>query len=270
MAAFKFVQVTDTHLVPAGRRIYGLDPLARLDACVADINAHHGDAAFCVVTGDLVDRGESRAYEALRRALDRLVLPRHLLIGNHDDRRRFRAAFPETPCDGHGFVQSAVRTPVGDFLFLDTHEPGTRAGRYCARRREWLADRLAEASGRPVFLFMHHPPFAIGLPSLDNIALEDPGPFAETLARHDDVRHLFLGHLHRPVSGSWRGIPFSALRGTGHQVRFDWTTVDPVPKSLEPPAYAVVLIEDGLTIVHFHDYLDRSTPIAVNEGDERP
>src|SRR5256885_8190549 len=31
-------------------------------------------------------------------------------------------------------------------------------------------------------------------------------------------RSLSFGHIHRPISGSWRGIPFSTLRGTNHQV----------------------------------------------------
>jgi 3',5'-cyclic AMP phosphodiesterase CpdA len=57
--AMKIVQVTDTHLVGPGQSIYGIDPRARLDACFADINARHGDAAFCVLSGDLTDSGEA-------------------------------------------------------------------------------------------------------------------------------------------------------------------------------------------------------------------
>ena len=34
----KFVQITDTHMVPPVLRLWGLDPRARLEACVADIN----------------------------------------------------------------------------------------------------------------------------------------------------------------------------------------------------------------------------------------
>ena len=53
----KIIVVTDLHLVPPPERIYGFDPAARLDACLKDIEALHGDAEFCVITGDLVDRG---------------------------------------------------------------------------------------------------------------------------------------------------------------------------------------------------------------------
>ena len=37
--------------------------------------------------------------------------------------------------------------------------------------------------------------------------------------------------LHRPISGSWRGIPYSTLRGINHQVPFDFDSVEVVPKS---------------------------------------
>ena len=50
---FKFIHLTDTHLANPGLKLYGLDPRARLDAAIADINQHQSDAAFAVVTGDL-------------------------------------------------------------------------------------------------------------------------------------------------------------------------------------------------------------------------
>ena len=49
----KFVILTDTHLVPAGRRLYALDPAARLAAAVELINRDHDDLTFVIVTGDL-------------------------------------------------------------------------------------------------------------------------------------------------------------------------------------------------------------------------
>jgi len=35
----KLIHITDTHLVGPGLRLYGLDPSARLNAAIADINA---------------------------------------------------------------------------------------------------------------------------------------------------------------------------------------------------------------------------------------
>jgi 3',5'-cyclic AMP phosphodiesterase CpdA len=256
-SGMKLIHVTDPHLVTPGERLYGLDPQVRLRQCVDDILAHHTDAACVVITGDLADRGEPAAYQALAAELARLPMPVHPLLGNHDRRQPFRAAFPDAPRDAGGFVQAVLRRDEGDFVFCDTLDEGGHAGRYCDVRAGWLRARLDEAAGRPVYLFMHHPPFAIGIPSLDRIALAEPARFAALLDGHD-IRHLFYGHVHRPVCGSWHGIPVSTMRGLNHQVAFDLWSDGEVPHTHEPPAYAVVFIDDDQVVVHVHDYLDRS------------
>jgi 3',5'-cyclic-AMP phosphodiesterase len=217
--SMKFIHLTDLHLVPPPRRLYGLDPNARLRAAIADINANHGDAAFVLITGDLAHHGEPAAYEALKDCLRKLALPCHLVIGNHDDRTAFLRAFPAAPVDEGGFVQGVVELGAGVLVLLDTHEPGTHEGRLCERRLAWLDHTLARERGQPVFLAMHHPPLGLALPAMDALALRQQKELAEVLARHGNIRHIFFGHVHRPVHGVWRGIPFSTHRGLNHQVR---------------------------------------------------
>ena len=65
----KLIQITDLHLVAPGETLFGLDPLARLTACLKDIEDHHGDADAVVVTGDLPHDSEIAAYEAAGFAL---------------------------------------------------------------------------------------------------------------------------------------------------------------------------------------------------------
>ncbi|HEV8501024.1 MAG TPA: phosphodiesterase [Casimicrobiaceae bacterium] len=262
----KLIHITDTHLVRPGKLLFGLDPHARLTACIDDVLAHHADAALCVITGDLAHRGESAAYETLATELARLPMPVFPLVGNHDARAPFRAAFPAAVRDPQGFVQGVVRRDEGDFILLDTLDEGVHGGRYCDARSAWLAARLDEAAGRPVYLFMHHPPFAVGIDWLDEIALAEPERFATLVAGHRNIRHLFYGHVHRPVCGSWHGIPVSTMRGTNHQVPFDLgPRLEELP-SHEPPAYGVVLIEPDRVVVHFHDYLDRRRLVEVDGG----
>ncbi len=210
-------------------------------------------------------------YGALRETLAALRLPYRLTLGNHDDRGNFQNAFPDAPRDENGFVQTVVSTGAGDIVVLDTHEPGRASGSFCAKRQAWLEARLAEAAGRPVILFMHHPPLDIGIPSLDRIGLVDKQGFAEVVAgaRASEgaggIRHIFFGHVHRPVSGSWRGIPYSALRSLVHQVPFDLVTESPVPYDLAPPAYNMILLDDQNTVVHHHEFLDASRLPADQE-----
>ena len=265
----KLIHVTDPHLVAPGETLYGLDPEHRFAAFVDSVNAENADADLCLITGDLADLGERAAYDALRRHLDRLTVPWRVLIGNHDNRQIFLDVLPETPVDGDGFVQDVVTVGDQSLLLLDTNEPGIAAGRYCARRCRWLDRQLADTTG-PLLIAMHHPPFDVGIPRLDRIGLQDQEAFADVVLPYADrIRHIFFGHLHRPVSGSWYGIPFSTLRATAHQTALHFDDRDVIPGCHEPPAYAVVLIRDDAVIVHGHDYMDQSVRFDLVKYDSK-
>jgi 3',5'-cyclic AMP phosphodiesterase CpdA len=253
----KIIQITDLHLVRPGDRLFDTDPHERLRLCLADIARHHADADLLVVTGDLAHQGDPVAYGALRETLLDFPVPVELLIGNHDDRIALRAAFPGLPDDGAGFVQSSRDTRAGRLLFLDTNEPGTHAGGYCDARFNWLARQLAGSPSAHAFIFMHHPPGPIAYRPADEIGLRPSRRFLELVQQHQ-VRHIFFGHVHRPVSGSWGSAPFSALRGLNHQVWLDFAALDGIPCSLEPPAYAIIFLSPEAVVVHLHDFLDPS------------
>ncbi len=261
----KLIQVSDLHFVPPGTLLFGLDPRARLAAAIADINAHHGDAELCLFTGDLADHGAPDAYEALRETLAALRIPYRLMMGNHDDRDNFLRAFPEAPRDEYGFVQTVVPSGAGDIILLDTHEPGQASGSFCAERQAWLKARLAEAAGRPVILFMHHPPLDIGIPAMDRIGLVDRQGFADALVGAAGIRHIFFGHVHRPLSGSWRGISYASLRSLVHQVRLDQVSETLLSYDHTPPAYNVILLDGEDTVVHHHEFLD-AKPLPADQA----
>jgi 3',5'-cyclic AMP phosphodiesterase CpdA len=251
----KFLHVTDPHILPDGP-LFGSDPAERLRACIADINAHHADAEAVVFTGDLTDAGDAASYARLRTILAELIPPAHLLIGNHDRRGAFRAAFPDTRVDAGGFVQYAFDTTAGRFLCLDTVDEGRHPGLLGPERLAWLATGLDRADGMPVFLCMHHAPLAVGHALLDGIGLTDADDLAAVLVPRTNIRQLLFGHLHRPLCGSWRGIPFSGLPSLNHQTALDLTGSDTWIGAYEPPAYGVVLARPDATVVHFHNFVD--------------
>ena len=255
----KIIQITDTHLMPRGSSLHKLNPCERLDACIENIIKYHSDAEFCVITGDLADRGDIQAYHDFRDIIQHLPMPCHPLMGNHDHRQVFCEVFPNVPRDEHGFVQHVLETPSGRFLMLDTLEHDANWGSYCDKRGKWLSNQLSSSGNVPVYLFMHHPPFEIGIPVLDNINLrKDSQRIHKILSNYTNIRHIFFGHVHRPVCGSWHGIPFSTMYGTNHQIQLDLNAEDYFPHTHEPPAYCVILIESEQTTVHIHNYLDDS------------
>ncbi len=249
----KFIHFTDTHLVEPSAELHGLNPAVRFKSCIDSIIKQHADADCSVVTGDIADGADESAYVLFAEQLRRLTFPCHLIIGNHDNRELFVHHFPHVPVDDSGFVQYAVETPEGIFLMLDTIDQGSPGGVYCETRQAWLCDMLTSYADQPVYLFMHHPPFDIHLPCIDRIGLAEKQAFSDIVGQHKIVRHLFFGHAHRPISGSWQGISFSSLRGTNHQVNLDFND-EKISFVDEPPEYSVVFLTDETVVVHSHSY----------------
>jgi 3',5'-cyclic-AMP phosphodiesterase len=254
----RILQITDTHVGPPGFTAYGVDPRARLEACVADINAHHGNAALCLVTGDLVNEGSPAEYENLVSVLRALLVPVRVIPGNHDARAALLGHFPDTPADEHGYMQSTVEVPGGRVLLLDTLAPGRVEGELCARRLEWLARTLA-AREDSIYIFMHHPPVAVGIEFMDGIALANRDAFWGVLAPHRErVRLIAFGHLHRPVSGVWNGIALAGCPSTAHQIALELgARAEPrVNVNREPPCYAIFDFSPSGVIVHQQRYTE--------------
>jgi 3',5'-cyclic-AMP phosphodiesterase len=248
----KIIQLTDTHLVEPDTLLYGLDPAARLRACVDSINDRHPDADLCVLTGDLADSGRMAAYEQLRAIVSDLRMPYRLLLGNHDSRSNFMQVFPEAETDPGGFVQSVMDTSVGRLLFLDTLEIGRADGVLCSGRLAWISERLDQAAGRPVHVFMHHPPEPVGMRHNARMCLFEPDAFLATLRKHGDVRHIFAGHVHLPVVGSAQGMPFTCSRGTCHHIVFDADDSEAAFVAFNP-SYNILLLDERGTLVHVFD-----------------
>jgi 3',5'-cyclic-AMP phosphodiesterase len=259
----KILQVTDAHLVPRERDMHGLNPFKRLSSCVNDICENHADAELCVFTGDLAHKGEIGAYEALSEILLGFPIPYHLMIGNHDVRENLLTVFPETLKDENGYIQSVADVDAGRLIFLDTVETGEKFGGYCYQRAEWLHEQLKDCGKKSAYLFLHHPPFDIGIPNVDRMRLlKGDNLLAKTIAPFSNIKHLFFGHVHRPTAGSWFGIPFSSFRGTAHQVALKLNETPHLIRSHEPPAYGVVLLGTDTTVIHFNDYLDNTAFVA--------
>lgn len=252
----KLVWMSDPHFAHEGT-VLGHDPRARLRAAIDHINTHHADAELCVISGDMVNRGTAQDYAALRTELDALAMPYAPMMGNHDTRDLLRAALPLPDTCMDGFVQYEIETADGLILCLDTHRTGSDAGEFCADRRDWLRARLQDAGDRPAYLFVHHPPMALGLPAQDTENMTDGPGFLDLVQAHPATRHLFIGHVHRAVTGSVRGIPFATMRSVLFQAppprpTWDWSTFKP---GQEAPCIGVVFLSEGDVTIQIEEII---------------
>ena len=259
----KLVHISDIHINP--EPILDIDPVANFRACLDHVAEFHADAGRIVITGDLTHHGLWESYSRLLSMLEESPLkgeraPR-LLVGNHDDRATFRAVFPDAASDEFGYVQWAEDVPAGRFLYLDTAEKGSHAGRYGDGRLAWLRRQLEQArrDGIAAWLFMHHNPTAVHIANADRIGIVEEAGFHTLLAEYRSViRHIFFGHCHFTLSGAVHGIPFSAPRSTCHTCWPDFSGIagrmghgDLVPN------YNVCILGTHSTVVHAIDFLDQ-------------
>ncbi len=231
----KLIWLSDLHFVAEGIDL-GHDPRTRLKAAIAFVNQHHADSAYCVLSGDLVNRETVEDYSALAEHLAELRVPMLPMIGNHDDRHIVRSVLPLPVGCMDNFIQYAVPTPEGLVLCLDTHKVGSPAGELCGERLAWLEQQLSAAGSGPVYVFMHHPPMPLGLPMQDMDRLEEGDVFLDLVAAHGNVKHLFIGHVHRPITGTAKGIPFATMRSVLYQApapvpAWDWESFTPAEEA---------------------------------------
>lgn len=233
-------QITDLHIKPAGRLVYGsFDTTRCLAAAVDRLNALDPRPDLALVTGDLVDAGSMEEYARLRGELDRLAMPFRVIPGNHDARDTLRASFPDHPylrqdAEFCHFVDDAWPMRI---VGMDSLDPGKVAGRLCAARLAWLDRVLAAAPQRPTLICVHHPPFSTGVGHMDALPMDGAEGFAAVVRRHPQVERVIAGHVHRAMTLRWAGTVCSTCPSTAHQFALDLGPGLHVRWTREPPGF---------------------------------
>ncbi|MBI1208814.1 MAG: phosphodiesterase [Azospirillum sp.] len=260
-------QLSDLHVTDPGTLCLGrIETNRGAAAAVAHVMSLRPCPDLVVITGDLVNDGTPAQYRHLRTLLAPLAaLPLRVIPGNHDDRAALVAAFADTDAvraDGDllHYVEDGFPVRV---LGLDTVVPGQPDGALCARRLGWLAERLAEAPGRPTVLLMHHPPVATGIGHMDAMRLNQGAQeLGALVARHPNIERILCGHIHRAITSRWHGTVVTVCPSTAHAVALDLTAAAPARWTTEPAAILLHQWSAGTGLVsHFSptgDYPARS------------
>jgi 3',5'-cyclic AMP phosphodiesterase CpdA len=240
------LHLSDIHATedaPLYGRVDAEDRLAAVERVVKDSGA---TVDAIVVTGDIVERGNGRAYPRVGRALNRLAegigAPLLSVLGNHDDAAAAPCQLAGSTPRGYGAVQAG---PLRVIL-LDSS-----TGRLGKRQLGWLNDTLARQRigysrrWEPTVVALHHPPIDSPLPALRGARLADADAFAAAIDGMG-VNAILAGHYHHPLAASLRGVPVFVGPALSYQQR---ASADPVTTSaIDAPMVSVVhLTRAGVT-----------------------
>ncbi len=250
-------QLTDLHIRPLGLPAYRVAETNMLAARAAEaVRALDPAPDLIVLTGDLTDNGLPAEYEELKALIARLPAPVLCVLGNHDRRETFRAAFPDRAGEGPfiGFVHDAGPLRL---IGLDSVTPGAGHGTLCDARLDALEAALADRPDAPTLIFLHHPPFDCGIRHMDAIALlEGRERFRAIVAANPQVRRIACGHHHRPIATAFGGAVTMISPSVAHQVTLDLTPEGPASFCFEPPAYLIHALHEGEIVSH-QAYVER-------------
>ena len=250
-------QMTDIHI--------GFDPAAlpeelnriRFRKTLERLLAAPNPVDMLLLTGDLTDHGDLESFEKIAELLKACTFPVYAIPGNHDSREGLLAAFPDTPSED-GFIHYVVEQDGLRIVMLDSFEPDRHGGAFCTRRRDWLRAQLDAHPDTPTVLFMHHPPVVSGIDWMD------PAPneawianLGAAIAGHGQIQAIHCGHLHRPISARFHGVPVSVTPSVAPLVSLDLREVDvkkPDNRALittEPAGYALHRWDGQNHVTHY-------------------
>jgi 3',5'-cyclic AMP phosphodiesterase CpdA len=258
------VQITDTHILSPGELLYGTtDTAAHLSEVVRQINAMRPKPDVVLVTGDIVEEGETKGYQHFIDLVNPLEMPVYVIPGNHDNPQAMLQAFADTPY--FPATDNTFQYVVEDFPFrilaLNSHCDGTELPEFGEQRLAWLKDQL-NSSDKPVLIAIHHPPMTTGIELIDMGGSDWFQELKLVLAEHGQVKLVICGHCHTDLCGQVGQVRVYMAPATSHQlIASRGLTI--APSTINTPA--------APTLHHFIDgnFLSGSNLWPANVEDKR-
>ncbi|MFK7760390.1 MAG: metallophosphoesterase [Phycisphaerales bacterium] len=206
----RVLNITDLHVIPEiGGEIYGVDSYMSLERVVERGLSLNPD--LVIVTGDMVEHGDTESYNRVRHLLSSFDLPVFVLPGNHDLPERMKHDL----CGGNIHCVDFYDHDGWRLIFLDSHVEGKGYGKLSADQQLMIHKALEESSSLQVLVALHHTPIA-PCPSF-NCQLTGAREFLEDLSLWPNVRAVLAGHAHVECDARYKHIHVMTTPATSAQ-----------------------------------------------------
>ena len=203
----RIAHISDFHLPnKPGQKVNGVFPDANLSEAVAVLKKQIPKPDLIILGGDLLEDGQKGDYEPISELFKDFQVPLHTVVGNHDDLKTLKQSsllekgndYPGYGSFDHGKIH---------VILLHSSGTGKPPGNLDEQQLLWLSEDLSVNHGKPVLIFMHHPPIDSDVPWLDKIKLANADAFWKILPPYSkNILGVFFSHLHIQLSTVIRGV----------------------------------------------------------------
>ncbi len=246
-------QISDAHVTHADQGVDSrYETAMHLRRAVKHLHSLPTRPDLVLVTGDCVDKGHVAEYQRFRELLQPLDMPVYVIPGNHDHREHMREVCGDQGSHHHEtYIQYVIDEWPVRLIALDTLIPGQAGGALCEERLGWLEARLNEETSRPTVLFLHHPPFALGMPVLDEEGLVGGEALGKLTLRYPNIKRILAGHVHTHAQHLFHGTLAVTCPSTAHQTWLDLRPQAGLAAVMTPPACLLHFWREDLGLVTY-------------------
>lgn len=242
MGALKLLQLSDTHLFAnPGNCLKGVNTAASLQRVLEHLKPEHQKPDLVLLTGDLAEKGEAKAYQNLLKFMERFNCPIYALPGNHDDRTTMQLALADSKIS----MQKSIVIGDWHFILLDSLWPQRNAGLLSDDELEFARVALAQYADKNICLAIHHHVQPVG-GLMDTMILTNAEQLLALITATPNVRVVINGHVHQEFAKTISGVQYLGLPSTCYQITPQQTSF--VPDDLPPGYRWLELFADGTVI----------------------
>ncbi len=205
-------QISDLHLFGDERQnLLGWNTWASLTKIMQQLERSTPRPDIILLTGDLSQDETEASYKKIVRYFAATGIPTYWLPGNHDHVPTMKRVLNQPPV----YADKSFYKGGWQFLLLNTNVPGQVYGALSADNLDWLEAQLTTLpSHRPTLISMHHPPFWVGSPWLDQSGLQNTEAFFKIIDQYPQVQLVLVGHVHQEFECTRNDVTYLSTPST--------------------------------------------------------
>jgi 3',5'-cyclic-AMP phosphodiesterase len=232
------VQISDLHLFKDEcQNLLGWNTWGSFEKILQQLDSHTRHPDLILLTGDLSQDETEASYQKIVEHLIPLGIPTYWLPGNHDHVPTMQRVLAQPPV----YADKSIYKGGWQFLLLNTHVPGQVYGALSSDSLACLEMQLSTIPlHQPTLISMHHPPFWVGSPWLDQSGLHNTDAFFKVIDQYPQVQLVLVGHVHQE---------FQCIRNEVTYLSTPSTCIQFMPKS---PDFALDTNDPGFRLLWLH------------------